>query len=132
MNVTGSNILTLAMSVMTRQSIDWAQYTGRTVDDAGLYVNAYDDAVTITGSVQPVPRKRYANLGLDFSKQYKMFWSDDPHLDADTIGIARNRSSDRFMFDGHVYEVADQTSWEQQDGWTSVMLVMADGYEVPL
>lgn len=118
MAVPSSNLLKTAMRVIKMQDITHYAWLGRTVNSIGYDVDNYAAAQTIKGSFQPVPRARYAALGLDFSKSYVTVYTTTP------IGcVDRDRSGDILSFNGRRYKCESPTDWIGVDGWTGVYAV---------
>ena len=67
--IPGSNLLSQALTRIAPTEIQWLQFTGRELNDVRQWVSSFADAVTISASVQAVPRSRYKDLGLDFQKR---------------------------------------------------------------
>lgn len=116
--VPGSNLLNMALGVIGRQTVQWSQFTGRTVNSIGLFENAFATAISVSGSFQPIPRNRYENLGLDWSKDYVTFYVSKPFGD-----VRRDGTGDTFVFNGKTYQVMSNADWFAVDGWVSSMAV---------
>lgn len=118
MQVPGSNLLNLAMTVIRKETFEFYAYTTRSSNDIGIYQDEYADPVTVTGSVQPVPRDLYAQMGLDFQKNYHTFYTPN------SIGdVGRAKAGDKFVFNGSTYQCESTTPWFAMDGWTKCMCV---------
>jgi hypothetical protein len=118
MNIPGVNLLALAQTAIGSQIAQLYAYTSRTSNAIGQYVTVFADPVNISGSFQPVPRQKYAELGLDFTKTYAWFYSSAQILD-----VARDRSGDQIAFGGKRWEVSGNNDWKAIDGWNGVLLV---------
>ena len=94
------------------------KWLGSTVDDMGRDVPNYDEAVTLTGSVQAVPNKMYEQLGLDFNKNYKTVFCS-----ALIQSIAENIQPDRIVYDGRTYDVVENKNWYETNGYTKILVV---------
>jgi hypothetical protein len=116
--VPGSNLLNTAMGVIAKQTVVWHQFIERTVDDYGIDVSKYAAAKTIRGSWQPVPRRLYQTLGLDFNKIYVTFYASKDILD-----VQRDVAGDQVTFCGMRYQVLQANDWNDVDGWTAVLLI---------
>ncbi len=68
--IPGANILTTALSIIAKQSFSYYQFQSRTPNAIGQDVATYAEPITLTGSVQPVPRTLYQDYGLDFQRNY--------------------------------------------------------------
>lgn len=118
MSVPGSNLLTRAARLIRLQNVSYRRYTGRTTNGAGFDVSTYATAVTIKGSVQPVPRAMYERLGLDFQKNYVTLYTVTGVVD-----IARGAGSDQIDWNGRRFQVESETDWHAMDGWTGALCV---------
>jgi hypothetical protein len=117
--IPGNNLLKRALRLLGNQTVVYRKNTGRTTSATGRDVPRYARPVTMrTGSVQPVPSARYAELGLDFEKVY-VTW----YVPADVSGVARDLSGDRIEWNGAVCQCQDETPWFGQDGWKQVTCV---------
>ena len=116
--IPGGNLLNLAMSAIQKQSMGYLAYTGRSVATNGDLVPAYATAVTVLGSIQPVKRSLYENMGLDFQKGYYNIFV--PQAVAD---IARATAGDHFTYGGRTFQVLSNEPWAQIDGWDQTLCV---------
>lgn len=120
--IPGANLLRQALGVIGSQTVAHQPNTGRTLDAAGRDVAAYGAAVVLRGcSVQPVPRARYAQLGLDFTRTYITVYAPTAAL-----GVARNRSGDRILYQNNFYEIESDTPWFALDGWSEFLCVFTE------
>lgn len=124
--IPGSNLLALALTVIAPQDFTYFVNTGRDTNSIGLDITTYAAPVPMTGSVQPIPRSLYMNYGLDFQKNYNVFFIQQNVLD-----IARDISGDRIIFDGKTFQVLSKTDWFAQDGWDAVLTVQVQNVPVP-
>lgn len=118
MLVPGSNLLALANRVIATQTLSYAAYSSRTANSVGVWNTAYAAPVIIRGNIQPVPRNRYENMGLDFQKNYATIF-----IQKNVIDIARDVSGDQFTYNGRIFEAISRTDWFGQDSWDSVLCV---------
>lgn len=116
--IPGSNLLNLAMSVIQKQQLGWVAYTGRTIAANGDYVPAYASAVTVYGSIQPVKRTLYSQLGLDFQKNYHNIF-----VPKEIADIARASAGDHFTYKGQTFQVLSNEPWFRMDGWDQCLCV---------
>lgn len=93
-------------------------YKGRTLDKMRNYVTTYEEPITLLASVQAVLRNQYVELGLELQKNYVKIW-----VDKDIVDLDRDASGDYFVFGGKTYKMEDETTWFDQDGWTSCLAV---------
>jgi len=117
--IPGNNLLQMALTVIGAQTVGYRAFTGRTNNAAGKLVSTYAAAVPKRGSFQPIPRQYYAQMGLDFSKSYAMWY--DPS--GDTFALTRNTAGDLISFAGKNFEALSSTDWKAIDGWTGIMFV---------
>ena len=115
----GANLLNMALSVIGKQTITYRQNTGRTTGGNGQLVPTYAADVTIKGSVQPVPRNLYQQMGLNFQSSY--FWIYVPNTAINDV--TRNLSGDLFLWNSGKYQAMSKTDWKALDGWTAVLCV---------
>lgn len=118
MSIPGSNLLRQAAKVIKFTSVQYFKYAGKTLNARRENVDTYDAAVTLSASVQAVPRAKYMELGLDFQKNYiKMFASKN------LIDVQRDYSGDLFVYGGRKYKLIDNTNWYLQDGWATALAI---------
>ena len=114
------NVLGMALSVLPKTSVDYYQFSGRDTNAAGIDVTTYLDAVTInSGKVTAVNKNNYANLGLDFSKNYIKWYV--PNLAA--VDLARDSSGDVIEVIGRRWELVGSNIWLGLDGWNAYLAV---------
>lgn len=118
MTVPGSNLLNMALGLIAGQRVGWRQYLGMVTNPAGVKVVTWAAAVDVFGSFQPVPATLLQQYGLDVSKNYATFYASRDMTDPD-----RNKTGDRLIYAGKVYQVESKTPWFAQDGWESVLCV---------
>lgn len=118
MTIPGGNLLNLAMSAIQKQALGYLACTGRTIAANGDYVPAYANAVTVYGSIQPVKRSLYDQMGLDFQKGYYNIF-----VQKDVADIARASAGDRFTYSGKAFQVLSNEPWFQMDGWDQILCV---------
>ena len=114
----GSNILKTALSVLASQKIQYLAFVSRSNNAIGMLVPVYAAAITIRGSVQPVPRSIMERLGLDFQKQYVNIFVPN-----DVVDIERDVSSDKFQYGGKTYQGLSSTAWYSVDGWNEILCI---------
>jgi hypothetical protein len=124
--IPGSNILNMALRVIAPQSLQYYAYKSRSENDIGYLQTTYEEPVTVLGSFQAVPRSVYSFMGLDFSKQYFMFYASE-----NIQTLNRGRSGDKLTFNGQTFEVMSDTSWHSIDGWNGIMCVLIDNETIP-
>lgn len=117
--IPGSNILKTALSVIVPQTVTYLQYTGRTLNNVGQQVTTYAAPVYVsTGSFQPVPKRLYYSMGLDFQKQYYNWF-----VQKGVIDISRGVAGDQIVFNGGRFQCESNTDWFAIDGWDQVLCV---------
>lgn len=115
----GSNILNRALRIIAAQSFEYYKFLSRAVNDIGLDVAIYAYPLPTRGSVQAVPRNLFEQYGLEFNKQYLMFYVSQSILD-----VTRDVSGDQIAYAGNRYQCLSKTDWLAQDGWVGVISVL--------
>lgn len=118
MNIPGVNLLALAQTVIGTQAVQYFRFLSRTNNAIGQFVSSFAAPVTINGSFQPVPRQKYAEMGLDMARDYAYFYSTTPIED-----VGRDRAGDQLVFNGFRWEVSGRNDWTAIDGWNGVLVV---------
>jgi len=116
--IPGMNLLSMALTVIQRQTLQYFQFDGRSLSVIGQDVTAYKTVIDLVGSWQPVPRNLYMSLGLDLQKDYFTFYTSNNLLD-----ITRDVSGDQVAFMGKRYQVQSANDWYQMDGWKGILCV---------
>lgn len=116
--IPGSDILAMALTVIDATTVRLYEFTGRSTTAAGMRVATFADPVDIVGSLQPVPRAMYQQLGLDFNKNYVTFYSSKSIKD-----VTRDRTGDQLEYDGKRWQVESSNDWLSVDGWNGVLCV---------
>lgn len=117
----GFNLLAAAQSVIGKQDYQIVKWLSKTENEIGFDVDVYDDPEPRTGSVQPVARNKYQNLGLDFSKIYIQIW------DIELIDVlSRSENADQIIFNGGKYKALPDLDWSSSGDWNSVLCVRVD------
>lgn len=118
MGIPGSNLLKIAFSIIARQTLLYYKYISRSKNS--VYVNkpTFDLAIEVRGSFQPVPKNRYEQMGLDFSKSYFVLY-----VPFDFLDLQRNVAGDRVEFEGKLYQCESNTDWFKIDGWKGILCV---------
>jgi len=120
MDIPGSDLLGVAMGLINPQSVEYYRNTGRTAGSVtGREKPTFADMVEVdTGSVQSVPRSRYAYYGLDVQKNY-INW----YVEQTVIDVQRDFSGDRLVWNGRIFQLTSALDWYGQDGWVGVICV---------
>lgn len=119
MAVPGSNLLSMALRVIGSQLFEYYPYASRALDNRGIYLSTYNAPLAINGSIQAVPRNIYEHMGLDFQKNYKMFF-----VSKDVLDIERDVSGDLMIYAGQCYQCLSITDWFAMDGWDAVLCIL--------
>lgn len=118
MRVPGSNILRAAFKAIAQQGFQYYAFDYRTPNAIGLDVAYYQPPINKTGSVQPVARVLYAQMGLDLQKNYYNVF-----LPNDVLDIARDVSGDQIQYQNLRLQCISKTAWFGVDGWDQVLCV---------
>lgn len=114
--IPGSNVLNMAFRVIAKSTVTYYQFVSRALNSVGQDVVTYNAPISLMGSFQPVQRKLYEALGLDFQKSYYYFYVSSELLD-----ITRDVSGDQLTFNGRLFQCESNTEWFQIDGWNQVL-----------
>lgn len=118
MSIPGQNILAAALSIIAKQTFTYSAFIGRSLASNADQVPTYTTPITVQGSVQPVPRHLFEQMGLSFQSNYANFYVPQSVLD-----IARGVAGDQFIFNGQTYEAISKTPWHAIDGWDAVLCI---------
>lgn len=116
--IPGSNILNIALTAIGMQQVLYYRFLTRVTNEIGLDESNYDSPIVVSGSLQPVPRNRYEQLGLDFNRNYFTFYAAKNIQD-----LARDVSGDRISFNGKVFDCLSANDWYGIDGWLAITIV---------
>lgn len=125
MLIPGSNILQMALSLIAAQSFQYIAYITRTIQPNGQYLTTYASPITLQGSVQPVPRTLFEQLGLDLQKNYVNIY-----VSRDILDISRDVSGDQIIYNGNNYQVLSKTAWDAVDGWDAILCVQVQNIAI--
>ncbi len=114
----GANVLSLALSVISKQRVEYYRFLGRETNDVGIDINKYASPVPLYASVQAIDRNLYQYLGLDFQKRYIRLYAC-----AQLQDLARDRSSDQIEFNKQRYQLLSDADWYYIDGWDGALCV---------
>lgn len=121
--IPGANLLSIAMGAIGSQPVSYFKNTSRAANEAGFYVGGFAPGVAVRDcSVQPMPRSRYENLGLDLSRDYVQWF-----VSRAVIGVERDAQGDVFNWAGKRWQVESITDWSVQDGWVCALAVRVEG-----
>ena len=114
----GFNLLAATQSVIGKQNYQIVKWISKTENEIGFDIDVYGNPENRTGSVQPVARSKYQNLGLDFSKIYIQIW------DVELIDVlSRSENADQIIFNGGKYKAMPDVDWSASGDWNSVLCV---------
>ena len=116
--IPGQNLLSMAFRVIASTALIYYHYLGRTQNSVGQDISQYSDGKRIFGSFQPVPRILYERLGLDFQKDYWMFYTSNNLQD-----VGRMVSGDQIAFNGNRYQCESDNDWYPIDGWKGSLFI---------
>ena len=117
MNVPGSNLLNIALSVIQKQSVLYYAENTRTLNDIGQDVTVYDAPRELVGSFQPVPRRMYEKYGLDLQKTYYTFYTSN-----DVRDVERDISGDQLVYGADRFQCESNNEWYRADGWKGILV----------
>lgn len=117
------NLLGTAQTVIGRQDYQLTKPVGRLRNAAGYYVTEFGLPIDMKGSVQPVKAAQYQSMGLDFKKAYIKIY--DVNL---ISAMTRDSNADRVIYDGYLWQVAEDTPWFLSGGWSYVLCVRLEKY----
>lgn len=115
------NLLKQATSLIPMDTVAYSIFMSDTTNDVGLDVSTYATAINIKANVQAISRQNYIELGLDLNKKYVTIFTYENMQDVD-----RDKSGDRFVYNGETYEILSETDWLNKDGWNYYMAVRID------
>lgn len=118
MIVPGSNLLSIALSVIAPQQIVLYRALSRVENAIGEWVTTYAPGFPVEGSWQPVDRTKYEALGLDLMKNYYTFYTSEL-----VNAINRDTSPDLAERNGRKYSTVGDVPWRDLDGWQSATFV---------
>ena len=116
--IPGSNLLRMAQRIIRPSTVQHYVFVDRTTNEIGMLVSNFDPPVDILGSFQPVPRTLYQAMGLDFRKNYAMFYSTVFLQD-----VSRDRTGDQLEFGGVRWQIESSNDWHAVDGWNGILCV---------
>lgn len=117
-NIPGQNLLNMALTVIQQQTIQYYQYSTRSLNAVGQDITVYLSPVSIVGSWQPVPKNLYQVYGLDLQKEYFTFYTSN-----DVLDVNRDVSGDQVVFNNRRYQCQSDVEWFALDGWKSILCI---------
>lgn len=124
MNIPGANLLSMASRVIRMETIGHRAFVSREVNEAGDWVSTFADSVDIQGSMQPVNRRLYQELGLNLTKNYMTLYTS-----AAVLPTGRDREGDMLTFGGKTWQAESDQNWRMIDGFTKGLCVEVPPYE---
>jgi hypothetical protein len=118
MTTPGSNLLLSALKVIQRQALQYFKAQPRTLNQVGQDVVMYDAPIQVFGSFQPVPKSMYEQYGLDFTKDYFIFYSLN-----DITDVHRDVSGDQIEYNGRRFQCESNTEWFSLDYWKAILCI---------
>lgn len=115
------NLFNTATSVIPPETIEYVAFVSEQVNDIGISVPTYADAVNIKASVQPLGDDFYKGLGLEFQKEYYYVYSNQR-----MHGLNENSHPDKLKFHGKTFIVHKNCYWNEYNGWGYVLAVKDD------
>lgn len=112
------NILGLALTAIPVQQARLYRWKGRKTNDRGLDVNTFYLPEPLTGSIQPVDRKRYELYGLDSSKDYISIYSKSF---ASTVTHTEN--PDEVEYGGRRWRLVASADWHAPSDYSGMLAV---------
>lgn len=124
MNIPGVNLLGVASRVIRFETLGHRAFVSRCANSAGDFVSTFAVSVEIKGSMQPINRKLYQELGLNLSKNYATLYTS-----ATITATSRDREGDLITFAGKTWQCESDQNWAAMDGFTKMLCVEVPAYE---
>ena len=124
MNIPGANLLSIASRVIRFETLGHRAFVSRSANSAGDFVSTFAESVDIQGSMQPIERKLYQQLGLNLSKNYATLYTS-----AALKATDRDREGDLITFAGKTWQCESDQNWAAMDGFTKMLCVEVPAYE---
>lgn len=122
------NLLKTALQVIRPETIQYKKYIGTTVNEIGIDVPSYADAIEIKGSIQAhVSQQTIKAFGLDPTKNYKLV-----NVPAHLISTAESESPDILLFYNKAWTIIKSNDWHTYDGWCKLLVVENKDYNTTL
>lgn len=114
MSIPGLNLLSMALTMIASESVQWFSDGGRRKQPNGVFLTTFAEPVTVEQcSVQAVDRTKYAAMGLDFQKSYVTWFVPSLSL----VTVQRAKSGDVIEWNGGRYQLEGGIDWTAQDNW---------------
>lgn len=118
MIVPGANLLGVALRVIQPQTMQLRAFVSRTENEAGDTVAIFADPVDFQGSMQPVNKALYQQLGLNFAKNYSTLF-----VFGDVKPLARDRDGDVVLFNGKIWQCESDRDWSGVGEYRKILCV---------
>ena len=124
--IPGMNLYQMATRLIGKSDYTYFAEASRAQDARGIWVTTFAAGVSLTDSIQAVPRTLYVALGLDLAKYYIMIYTDNPLL-----VVERGTSGDQIEFNSKRYQLLSETDWTFVDSWKGVLAVRLNATVTP-
>ena len=121
MSTPGFNHLKTALKYIKPTPFQFLEFYQNVMRPDGVKIPYFRPAINTRGSIQAVEQSMYKQHKLSFKKTYKAVFAE--------IGIEpleRDRPSDRIYYLGYVWQVLQDTIWQDVDGWSWFIMVRLD------
>lgn len=122
--IPGANLLGMALRHIRPQTLQYRAFVSRDENAAGDTVATFATAADIQGSMQPVDKKLYQELGLNLSKNY---WT--LYVFGDVQPTARDRDGDLVLFAGLTCQCESDRNWSAVGEYRKILCVEVPPYE---
>ncbi len=112
------NLLNMALTLVGIQQFSYYKFLSRETNSIGLDESVYASPIIVAGQIQAVPRNLYQAYGLDFQKNYIVFY-----ISKDILDIKRDVSGDQIKYANKTFKCESETDWFAINGWTGVLSV---------
>lgn len=124
MNIPGANLLSIAARVIRFETLGHRAFVSREANSAGDFVATFAASEDIQGSMQPIEKKLYQQLGLNLAKNYATLYTS-----ATITPTGRDREGDLITFAGKTWQCESDQNWAAMDGFTKMLCVEVPEYE---
>lgn len=112
------NILSMALSAIPAQTPQLRIFVTRTENTAGDTIATFAAAIDIQGSMQPVDKKLYQQLGLNLAKNYSILF-----VTGNIQPTARDRDGDIILFGGSTWQCESDRNWSTVGEYRKILCV---------
>lgn len=122
--IPGANLLGAALRVIRPQTMQLRAFVSRGENAAGDTVAVFAAPVDFQGSMQPVNKALYQQLGLNLAKNYSnlfVFGNVQP--------TARDRDGDLVLFNGKTWQCESDRDWSGVGEYRKTLCVEVPPYE---